>query len=163
MPVLPLVFSTMVAPGSMRPSRSALSRMYCAIRSLMAPPGFMNSHLAYTAASFGPASLWSRTRGVRPIACKMLSKTGIEASPDPIVDSFGHGPQRTWAGVRGGDAPSGGEDRASPRRGGEPDLLARQRCSAAVRHRDGAAPRAGQERGSLQGGGRARPSVPQRA
>jgi len=46
MPVLPLVFSTMVAPGLTRPSRSALSRMYIAIRSLMAPPGFMNSHFA---------------------------------------------------------------------------------------------------------------------
>jgi hypothetical protein len=46
MPVLPEVFSTMVPPFLMRPSRSALSRMNIAILSLTAPPGFMNSHLA---------------------------------------------------------------------------------------------------------------------
>ena len=44
MPVLPEVFSTMVPPGFSFPSRSAFSMMCSAIRSLIEPPGFMNSH-----------------------------------------------------------------------------------------------------------------------
>jgi hypothetical protein len=72
MPVLPEVFSTMVPPGLSRPAFSAFSRMCSAMRSLMAPPGFMNSHFTSTVASFGPTSLFSFTSGVWPMAERMF-------------------------------------------------------------------------------------------
>jgi hypothetical protein len=45
-PVLPEEAATTVIPAVSLPSRSALSKMFLAIRSLMLYPGFMNSHLA---------------------------------------------------------------------------------------------------------------------
>jgi hypothetical protein len=72
-PVLPLVFSTIVPPRRRSPSRSALSRMWTTMRSLMEPPGFMYSSFTRTVASSGPASLCSFTSGVRPIAARTFS------------------------------------------------------------------------------------------
>jgi phosphoribosyl-dephospho-CoA transferase len=43
--MLPVVASTMVSPGEIRPSSSALSIMYLAMRALIEPEGFKNSHL----------------------------------------------------------------------------------------------------------------------
>src|ERR1044071_4129491 len=67
MPVLPLVGSTMVAPGLSLPWRSAVSIMLRQIRSLTDPPGLNDSNLAQTSASFFPGSALSLTTGVEPI------------------------------------------------------------------------------------------------
>src|ERR1051326_3741254 len=67
MPVLPLVGSTMVAPGLSFPSRSAASIMLRQILSLTEPPGFCDSSLAQSSASFLLGTLRSRTAGVEPI------------------------------------------------------------------------------------------------
>ena len=52
--MLPLVGSTMVAPGLSLPSRSAVSIMFRQMRSLTDPPGLNDSILAHTSASFLP-------------------------------------------------------------------------------------------------------------
>ncbi len=44
-PVLPDVAATTVPPGFSLPSASAVVRMWSAMRSLMDPDGFANSHL----------------------------------------------------------------------------------------------------------------------
>ena len=46
MPVFPLVTSRIVEPGRRSPRLSACSTMNRAMRSLMEPPGFMNSAFA---------------------------------------------------------------------------------------------------------------------
>ena len=51
MAVLPEEFSMMVSPVARRPSASALSTMWRAMRSLTLPMGFMNSILAKTSQS----------------------------------------------------------------------------------------------------------------
>ena len=56
--------------------------MCIAIRSLTDPPGFMNSHFAYTAASSGPTTLFRRTNGVLPMAWRTFWKTGIVGSSE---------------------------------------------------------------------------------
>jgi hypothetical protein len=53
MPVLPLVGSTSVSPGSTTPSASARSIMNFAGRSLAEPPGLNDSTLAATVAPSG--------------------------------------------------------------------------------------------------------------
>ncbi len=74
MPVLPLVGSTIVVSGPIRPSRSSASIMAAPMRSFTEESGLKNSHLptisAFTPASF--ASLARRTSGVAPIVCRML-------------------------------------------------------------------------------------------
>src|SRR6185295_3747072 len=71
-PVLPEVFSTMVPPGRTFPDFSASLRMCRAIRSLMEPVGFMNSHLTRMVAAPGGTTLLSFTRGVLPTASRMV-------------------------------------------------------------------------------------------
>src|ERR1051325_8016482 len=67
MPVLPLVGSTIVAPGLSLPWRSAVSMILRQMRSLTEPPGLNDSTLAQTCASFFPGSALSLTTGVEPI------------------------------------------------------------------------------------------------
>src|SRR3990172_3405144 len=73
MPVLPLVGSTMVSPGLIRPSRSAASIMLRAIRSLMLPAGLCDSTLATTSAAPSWTTRLSRTMGVPPIRSSTVS------------------------------------------------------------------------------------------
>jgi hypothetical protein len=68
-PVLPLVGSTMVAPGLILPSRSAASIMATPIRSLTEASGFRLSSLAKTVPP--RINLFTRTRGVLPTAATM--------------------------------------------------------------------------------------------
>src|SRR5919106_719132 len=68
MPVLPLVGSTIVAPGLTRPCASADSSIARPIRSLTLPPGFSDSSLATTLAPPGRGSRFRRTIGVWPIS-----------------------------------------------------------------------------------------------
>ena len=76
-PVLPEVGSTITPPGLSLPSRSAVSTIRSAMRSLTEPPGFRYSILASTLAV--PATLFvtdlSRSRGVLPIASVSESYT----------------------------------------------------------------------------------------
>jgi len=67
LPVLPLVASTMVSPGSRRPSASARSTMCLAMRALIEPEGLRYSHLANTPSS--------SSSGVSPMASRMLLET----------------------------------------------------------------------------------------
>src|SRR5262245_56823245 len=67
MPVLPLVGSTIVAPGLSFPWRSAVSIMFKQMRSLTDPPGLKDSSLAHTSASFLSGRALSFTTGVEPI------------------------------------------------------------------------------------------------
>src|SRR6185437_93476 len=67
LPVLPLVASTMVSPGLSRPSRSARSIMYLAMRALIEPDGLRNSILAEMPST--------DSNGVSPIASRMVSDT----------------------------------------------------------------------------------------
>src|SRR5215510_9161803 len=64
MPVLPLVASTIVAPGLSVPARSAAAIIDSAGRSLTLPAGFLNSHLAQTTAPLLGPTRPSRTSGV---------------------------------------------------------------------------------------------------
>src|SRR5215470_10466271 len=66
MPVLPLVGSTIVAPGLSTPRRSASSSIETAMRSLTLPPGLSDSTLAATTAPPGFGRRLSRTIGVWP-------------------------------------------------------------------------------------------------
>ena len=70
MPVLPLVGSTIVAPGFRTPRRSASSTIETAMRSLTLPPGLSDSTLAATIAPPGFGSRFSRTIGVRPTSSR---------------------------------------------------------------------------------------------
>src|SRR3954452_15161766 len=73
MPVLPLVASTtVVRPGSIRPSRSAASIIATPIRSLTDPPGLNISSLPKTTAPPSGARRASWTIGVRPTWSAML-------------------------------------------------------------------------------------------
>src|SRR6185312_3647631 len=71
-PVLPLVGSTMVPPGSSCPSASAFSTIFRAIRSLMDPPGFRYSSLTKTVASMPAVTEFSLTSGVLPIRSRTV-------------------------------------------------------------------------------------------
>src|SRR5690348_11502276 len=83
LPVLPLLASTMVSPGRSKPSCSARSIMYLAIRSLTDPDGLRYSSLTQI------PSTW--TNGVPPIASKTVlrscrwSPRGGERSPLLVV------------------------------------------------------------------------------
>ena len=73
MPVFPLVGSIMTVPGLMRPCFSASLTMLRQIRSLMLPPGFLDSSFATTMAFESAVRRFSRIRGVFP----MVSKTEL--------------------------------------------------------------------------------------
>ena len=64
-PVLPLVGSTMVAPGLSWPAFSAASIIESAMRSLMLPPGLVRSALIHTSRPGNRRS--KRICGVRPM------------------------------------------------------------------------------------------------
>ena len=74
MPVLPLVGSISVSPGLMRPLFSASSSIRTPIRSLIDPPGFMNSHLATTSQARPAVTALSLTMGVSPTASRIESR-----------------------------------------------------------------------------------------
>src|SRR5579883_292022 len=74
-PVLPLVGSTIVAPGRSRPSRSAASIIASAMRSFTLPAGLSDSNLPKTCAPPGGTTRCSRTSGVLPISSSTLSAT----------------------------------------------------------------------------------------
>jgi hypothetical protein len=75
MPVLPLVGSTSVVSGPIRPSASSASIMARPMRSFTEPSGLKNSHLPRISALLACRciSLPKRTIGVAPIVPKMLS------------------------------------------------------------------------------------------
>ncbi len=68
-PVLPDVGSTITPPGRSLPSRSAVSTMRSAMRSLIEPPGFRYSTLTRTFAVLATSATtdFSRISGVFPI------------------------------------------------------------------------------------------------
>ncbi len=76
MPVLPLVGSTMVAPGLILPAASASSIMATANRSLMLPSGFMDSILANSSAPAAAPIRGRRTSGVLPMALVISAQSG---------------------------------------------------------------------------------------
>ena len=82
MPVLPAVPSTTVPPGLSTPRRSASRMMASAARSLIDPPGFMNSALARIVQPVASDARRRRTSGVLPIAAArspaMLASEGME-------------------------------------------------------------------------------------
>ena len=61
-----------VPPGFMRPSCSATSNIFSAMRSFMELPGLKNSTLANMVAGMSLVMLLSLTSGVLPMVCKML-------------------------------------------------------------------------------------------
>ena len=65
--MLPEEFSTTVAPGLRRPSRSAFSIMYFAVLSLTLPLGFSSSSLAKMSEGSPRAILFSLSKGVLPV------------------------------------------------------------------------------------------------
>src|SRR3990172_12948626 len=73
MPVLPLVGSTIVSPGLIRPSPSAASIMLRAIRSFTLPAGLCDSTFATTSAAPSGTTRFSRTMGVPPISSSTVS------------------------------------------------------------------------------------------
>jgi len=68
MPVLPAVPSTMVPPGASLPSASARRMMPLAARSLILPPGFMNSAFPRISQPVSRESEPMRSSGVFPTA-----------------------------------------------------------------------------------------------
>lgn len=72
-PVLPEVGSTTVPPGARRPSASASSSIFRAIRSFTEPPGFRYSSLTSTVARIPSVTRFNRTRGVFPISPSTFS------------------------------------------------------------------------------------------
>ena len=72
MPVLPDVPSMIVPPGLRRPSRSASSIIFTAIRSLIELPGLNVSSLASTWPVTSRAMRLMRTIGVWPMAPRMF-------------------------------------------------------------------------------------------
>ena len=78
MPVLPDVPSMMVPPGFSRPSRSASSIIFRAMRSLIELPGLKVSTLASTSALMTPfVRRLMRTSGVLPMVSRMVSQIGL--------------------------------------------------------------------------------------
>src|SRR5881409_4062798 len=77
MPVLPLVGSTIVAPGRSAPRRSASSIIATAIRSLTLPPGLKNSSFASTTAP--PAR-----DGVRDLLPELGQLVGVAVRAAPV-------------------------------------------------------------------------------
>ena len=71
LPVLPLEASTIVSPGCSRPSRSARSTMYLAIRALTDPDGLRNSSLTQMSST--------RISGVSPIPSRTVAVHGSTA------------------------------------------------------------------------------------
>src|SRR5918999_819992 len=65
LPVLPLEASTIVSPGLRRPSLSAFSNMYLAMRAFIDPDGLRYSSLAHTPSK--------RTSGVFPMPSNTLA------------------------------------------------------------------------------------------
>jgi len=61
-----------MSPGFRRPSRSAASIMYFAMRSLLLPMGFMNSSFAKVSTGRLSTTRRSRTSGVLPMASRTL-------------------------------------------------------------------------------------------
>ena len=80
MPVLPLVGSTMVAPGVRRPLRSASSIIARQMRSLTLPPGLNDSSLAQTSAESAGTMRCKRTTGVLPT--RSSSDSAVTADDD---------------------------------------------------------------------------------
>src|SRR5699024_6534802 len=72
-PVLPEVGSTTVPPALNLPSASARSIIFNAIRSLMDPPGFINSHLTRMVGFTSVPMELSLTNGVLPIKSRIVS------------------------------------------------------------------------------------------
>ena len=68
LPVLPLDASTIVSPGRSRPSRSARSTMYLAIRALTDPDGLRNSSLTQMSST--------RISGVSPMPSRTVASQG---------------------------------------------------------------------------------------
>jgi len=88
MPVLPEVPSMTVPPGRRRPSRSASSIIFRAIRSLIEFPGLNVSTFANTVAGITPLAMaLMRTIGVCPMASRMLSQIFFVTTgfPFPLV------------------------------------------------------------------------------
>ena len=73
-PVLPDVPSMMVPPGFRRPSASASSTIFTAMRSFTEFPGLKVSTLASTKASTSAVTLLRRTSGVLPMVPSMFSE-----------------------------------------------------------------------------------------
>src|SRR5438552_12110076 len=93
-PVLPLVGSTIVAPGFSTPRRSASSTMAAAMRSFTLAPGLRASILASTRAPLASGSRRSRTSGVPPISSKTLSAIfSLIRSPGLEESYVVHGPR----------------------------------------------------------------------
>ena len=78
-PVLPEVPSTMVDPGLRRPSRSALSTIAAAGRSLTLPPGLRNSSFPIKGQGESRPIRSRRTMGVLPTRSRSESATSIGA------------------------------------------------------------------------------------
>ena len=72
-PVLPPVYSTIVSPSEIRPSRSAPSIIASAIRSFIEPVGLRFSSFSHSSAPFAGAQRSRRTSGVFPIASRIDS------------------------------------------------------------------------------------------
>src|SRR5262245_50696601 len=92
MPVFPLVGSTSVSPGWIRPASSAASTIDRAMRSLTEPPGLAASSLAKTVAPPSGPIRPSRTSGVSPTRSSALSTTRERIMSAPlasIYDQFG--------------------------------------------------------------------------
>src|SRR5438034_2347789 len=105
--VLPEDESMIVLPGRRAPERSPSVTRESAVRSLIDPPGLNHSHLPQTSTPSGTPGRRSRTRGVRPIASRIDSRTrGGEAvartmrAPDPPSGAHGgrDGPRLEVAG-----------------------------------------------------------------
>src|ERR1700749_3729737 len=81
-PVLPEVGSTITPPSRSRPSRSAVSIIRRAMRSLTEPPGFRYSILASTSRVLATPFVTdlSRSKGVLPIASVKESYTSTPRS-----------------------------------------------------------------------------------
>src|SRR5918999_415171 len=84
-PVLPLVGSTIVPPGSSWPARSARSTIARPIRSFTDPPGFRYSTLASRVGARPRPSRDNRTNGVPPTTSRSESYTSIDQAY-PLAD-----------------------------------------------------------------------------
>src|SRR5699024_6381947 len=73
LPVFPEVGSTTVPPVVSLPSASARSIILRAIRSLMDPPGFINSHLTRIVGLTSEPMELSLTNGVLPMSSRIVS------------------------------------------------------------------------------------------
>src|SRR5665809_69493 len=96
MPVLPLVGSSSVVPGWIRPSFSAISIIFRAGRSLIEPVGLRSSSFAHNRTSGLGDSRGRPTRGVLPTEARRSSYrvTGLRSRRlYPGAGSAGHGGQ----------------------------------------------------------------------